>query len=261
MKKHTNFILSPITNILKDAVTASAGIGNGIETYPLCNYIMQSVFLKMTGFQEQKMKCICWELATNDYDYRYKRFSQKTLGECSCYDEKKIIYQDLIHQIKKYIPDFNIATTINKQDLLTLTISEVKDIFSGTNLLIWNQSNFNEYEKIIKMNIHCFSNIENDTNINCLFVNCSNCPKYVKKRKKCLFTVNSKNLQEIYDTLYAHRNRCAHNSLSYQQNLPTLNTLGKEDYKYENYFIWITVLILIDKIFIELYKKYLEILE
>ena len=67
MNNHTEFILSPITGILKDVVSASTGIGSGIETYPLCDYIMQSVFLKMTGFQEQKMKCICWELATNDY--------------------------------------------------------------------------------------------------------------------------------------------------------------------------------------------------
>ena len=70
MKNHKNFILSSISDVLNDAVSASAGVNSGIETYPLCDYIMQSVFLKMTGFQEQKMKCICWELATNDYEYR-----------------------------------------------------------------------------------------------------------------------------------------------------------------------------------------------
>ena len=63
---------------------------------------MQSVFLKMAGAQEQKMKCICWELATEDYEYRYKRYNGKwDLGECSNYEAKKIVYQDLIEQINK----------------------------------------------------------------------------------------------------------------------------------------------------------------
>lgn len=61
---HNKFILLPISEILKDVATASVGVGTGIETYPLCDYVMQSVFLKMTGSQEQKMKCICWELAS-----------------------------------------------------------------------------------------------------------------------------------------------------------------------------------------------------
>ncbi len=87
---HNKFILSPVSNILKDVVSASSGIGDGIETYPLCDYVMQSVFLKMTGAQEQKMKCIVWELATNDYDYRYERFTKSPLGECSNYTEKKL---------------------------------------------------------------------------------------------------------------------------------------------------------------------------
>ena len=81
---HSDFIFSPITEVLKDAVTASSGIGNGIETFPLYDYVMQSTFLKATGFQEQKMKCICWEIATFDYEYRYE-FTKTPLGECSSY--------------------------------------------------------------------------------------------------------------------------------------------------------------------------------
>ena len=60
MSKHDKFILTPMSTILEEAIQASSGIGSGIETYPLCDYIMQSIFLKMTGYQEQKMKCIAW---------------------------------------------------------------------------------------------------------------------------------------------------------------------------------------------------------
>lgn len=37
MSKHDKFILAPMSKILKEVVLASAGIGSGIETYPLCN--------------------------------------------------------------------------------------------------------------------------------------------------------------------------------------------------------------------------------
>jgi hypothetical protein len=202
---------------------------------------MQSVFLKMTGFQEQKMKCICWELATNDYEYRYKRFSQKPLGECSCYDEKKTIYKDLVEQIEKQIPNFNVSTDIEKQSILTSTISEITNIFSNTNLSIWVQNDFNEFvnNNIIKEE-DFIKRINNQSNETKLFEN---------------------TLKDKYDSLYNHRNRCAHNTHSYQQKLPTLKTLANENYQYENYFVRFAILILIDKIFIELYKKYLEVMD
>lgn len=263
MPNHTKFILSPITKILEDVVSASAGIGSGIETFPLCDYIMQSVFIKMTGFQEQKMKCVCWELATNDYEYRYD-FTKSPLGECSNYNDKQDIYKDLIEQIKKHSAT-SISIDIDKTDLLKNSISDVKDIFYNTNLSIWIQNSFDEYDTIMNgMKDDCFSNKTSETNEKSMFINCPNCSKYNQKTKphKCSITSNIKNFKGIYDDhLYRNRNRIAHNSQSYQQNLPTLKTLVNEDYKYENYFIYFTVLVLIDKIFIALYEKYLTAVE
>ena len=68
MSKHRDFILMPIDKILKEAIFATNAVGFTIKAYPLYDYIMQSIFIKMTGFQEQKLKCIVWELATDDYD-------------------------------------------------------------------------------------------------------------------------------------------------------------------------------------------------
>ena len=121
---HTNFILSPITDILKDVVSASAGIGNGIETFPLCDYVMQSVFLKMTGFQEQKMKCVCWELATVDYEYRYE-FTKIPLGECSSFKEKQSIYKGLIEQIKKRSTNYQILNDGQKNLIIAKINNEI----------------------------------------------------------------------------------------------------------------------------------------
>ena len=172
MNNHTNFILKPIANVLKDAITASAGIGNGIETYPLCDYIFQSTFLKMTGFQEQKMKCICWEIASNDYEYRYKRYSQNPLGECSCIEEKNKVYSDLINQITKRNPTFDIQSTINKQELLLEIRTEIATLFDHTNWSIWLQNDYNKYKDIVQeFEGNCFIGGKK------LFVKCENCKK------------------------------------------------------------------------------------
>jgi hypothetical protein len=238
---HNNFILSPISEILKDVASASIGLGTGIETYPLCDYVMQSVFLKMTGAQEQKMKCICWELATNDYEYRYFRFTQRRLGECSDYSEKREIYKDLLKQINKEDSVFTTLTQNERNDILSNTNLSIERIFANSNLLIWAQKSFHEYQDI-------WTGVSKTD-----FAN----------DKDNLFTgTNGYSLKQVYENhLYKHRNRVAHNTLSYQQNLPTLKTLIHRNYKYDNYFIFFALLILIDSIFIELYKKYLVTIE
>jgi len=229
MKNHNDFILKPITDILEEAVSASAGIGSGIETYPLCDYIMQSLFLKMTGFQEQKMKCICWELATNDYEYRRVLLANKEdLGECSSFQAKSSIYKRLVSKVGGEILGDN-----EKRSILNETFSKIKAL-GNTNLSIWAEQNFNWFIKHHK-----------------------NFIKITHFAKGNIFLESSLK----YDLLYNHRNRCAHNTQSYQQNLPTLNTLVNKDYVYENYFVRFSILILIDKIFIYLYEIYLKMLE
>lgn len=232
MHNQTHFILSPITDILKNVVSASSGIGNGIETYPLYDYVMQSVFLKMTGFQEQKMKCICWEMASNDYEYRYD-FTKVPLGECSDYKDKQKIYSDLVRQIEKYGIPFS-ENLIDRKNILNSTLAEITNIFSGTNLSIWAQNDFLRFRDLLK-----------DVNEN-----------HFAKDKGSLFS--NQLLVDIFkNNLYRHRNRIAHNTFSYQQNLPTLKTLANPNYKYENYFVYFFILALIDKIFTNLFRKYL----
>ena len=239
---HNSFILSPICRILKDVISASIGIGSGIETYPLCDYVMQSVFLKMTGSQEQKMKCVCWELATNDYEYRYARFTQRPLGECSNYNDKKLIYRDLVKQIEKCASTSYKMNEATKKDILSRTKSSIDQVFLESNLLIWAQKSFYEYSDI-------WADVTD---------------KYFATDNNNLFSeiATSYSLKKMYENhLYKHRNRVAHNTQSYQQNLPTLKTLENESYKYDNYFIYFAILILIDNIFINMYREYLQNLE
>ena len=57
MSIHSDFILTPVSDILYDISSITHSMNWGIEMYPLWDNIMQSIFIKMTGAQEQKMKC------------------------------------------------------------------------------------------------------------------------------------------------------------------------------------------------------------
>lgn len=238
MSKHYEFIQTPISAILKDVILANSGIGSGFETFPLRDYVFQSIFLKMTGFQEQKMKCISWEMATNDYDYRRILLGDDDrLGECSTYESKNKIFKRLLFLIEKKDANFELDTALDTTAICRNTINEIKTLFTGTNLSIWNSKSFSFFISKVNGMIK---------------------PIHFSHNKKNLF---ENVLQDLYKDLYSHRNRCAHNTLSYQENLPTLKTLSASTYPNKNYFIWFCLLIIIDAVFISLYDKYQNVLE
>ena len=105
---HTEFILTPIRTILEQGINASQSLSSGIDSFPISEYILQSLFLRMTGASEQKIKCIFWQMATDDYQYRYKYLNYQGLGECSTYSSKNTAFKDLVAQIKKMSPEFEI---------------------------------------------------------------------------------------------------------------------------------------------------------
>lgn len=74
-------------------------------------------------------------------------------------------------------------------------------------------------------------------------------------------TLLGSELQDLYTNyVYAQRNRCAHNLVSYQNNLPSLKTLTDKTNMYNNYYLHFSILILLDEIFVRLYKKYQAVL-
>lgn len=243
--KHTKFILTPVFEILKDCVNATKGINDGIETYPLCDYIMQTTFLKMTGASEQKLKCILWEIATNDYTFRYEFLRPQTnYGECSRMEEKNKVFRDLKNQIKTMNSNTNcfkdVFDTSTKENILEKASQEIIDLFEKSIVSTWQGNQFKYFKKNSK-----------------LFL----------RNQFCNFPTNEINVSLIeksinYDEIvWKHRNRCAHNLKSYQINLPDLSTLVNKEYDYENYFFRFSILILLDEIFMKMYSEYLNLLE
>lgn len=228
MSKHYEFINEPIEDILKELVNVTSNLDKSINTYPLNDYLLKSTFLKMTGFQEQKFKCIAWELATEDFEFRRRFLSSMSNEYFSTYDSKNDLYKALKNKLS-----IDSLSEKDKKSIVDASKNVIVKLFRDTCIEKWNQRDFIEFKQNIKKTAG-FSQIDKGGN---------------------LFESTAQNL---YKNLYNNRNRMAHNTISYQYNIPTLFDLEKNEFGSNNYFVWFYVLVLIDKIMISLFKKFYE---
>lgn len=244
---HSNFILTPISSILVEAQASLKLHPMEMENVAIGEYIMQTIFLKMTGFQEQKCKCINWELATDDYEYRYEAFGDRgkyKIGEGSNFDDKRKIFKGLQEQITKEKKDFKID--ISKEKINT-TLENTKNTITDLYLKCPLMKEYNREYNI-------FESVCNKIDKSCLFPDKDN----MFSNKEFEIVSNEKlTLTEMYkDYIYRHRNRCAHNLLSYQENRPTMNSMSSLEMAMNNYFIRFLVVALIDDEMRLLYELY-----
>lgn len=244
MNKHDKFILTPITSVIEETITASSGFSGGLESYPLGDYILQSTFTKMTGFQEQKAKCIDWVLATNGYEYRISFIKDvNDKGTYSTYDAKRKVYNALVNEIIRYsgLRKKSYISDIKQQSNIT-PWEDVRLLFEGSNLVSCKQRDYNSFIKSSSVFLNQYYIVPGNDNETLALL--------------------GQDLKTYYERdLYRNRNRIAHNTLSYQQNLPDFKMLHNENDLSRNYFFWFSLLALIDEIYIELYKDYLNYLK
>lgn len=244
---HIPFILKPASEILKEAVWLLNATSGGIETYPLCGYLLHSLFLKLTGAQEQKLKCICWEMACRDYDYRYERLERNRYSECSDYQDKDLIYNDLLDEIRKHDEAF-VVTDAMKDGILADWRTTTQLLFLNSQIANCFKRSYVEYQTLIS-GVNRKWIMEGSQ----LLTNKANLP-ISERTATCGLA-----LKELFvKFVYRERNRCAHNTRSYQHNLPSLKGMMAKDYKLQNYFLFMSVILLLDKIFVKLFEIYLE---
>lgn len=307
---HTDFILTPIRAILEQGINAAQSIPYGIDSFPMSEYYLQSLFLRMCGASEQKMKCILWQMATDDYQYRYKYLNYRELGECSTYASKNRVFQDLISQIAKLSPDFSVqniwddykydSDTIAQErgkwenkvkEIRQKQIESIKkkhvnignpmsqqDIDKMTDDIMGRSFNEDEFQNHLAAN-KCRSRISQILEeVYKLFANTNfelwrngdlqnyhaKCQGLIRGRdtvvkNKETFNLFGGQMPALYDRLvYQHRNRIAHNTVSYQQNLPALKTLSDKNYYQQNYFFRFAIIIVTDEVFLRLYRAFLD---
>ena len=262
MSQHREFLLTPMDTILDDAAAALSCLTPGMESYPMRDYVLQTVFLKMTGFQEQKLKCICWELATVDYEYRYERFqnARGKLGECSCYEEKSRVYEDLVGALVKLGCVDEYQKWVSSVKMKVEVLNSLSLFRSELDRLGWLGRAYDDFkDSFLLRDDCCFVDI---THTHC-FASCGKCSKHggggrptgKKLATSCLFA----SLGELHqEAVWRHRNRCAHNTLSYQTNAPTFDALNAPNEEKENYFVRFALLLSIDKLVVKAFDCWLN---
>lgn len=228
----TDFILSPVSSILSSATESIAPVSGGMSSYQLAEWIMPAVFLRMTGAQEQKLKCICWDLCTIDLNNRYQRLTDNT-GGMSSYKDKNALCKTLVSYLELNKPGFNASVDIDKDALIQSAADDVEHICSNSLLREWYASSYADYQEALQRikSSHIYNNKE-------LLSDC---------------------LKKAYDSMYDHRNRCAHNNTVYQINLPKFDTMSNNKTIFENYFVRFFILILLDRFFVSLYKMVIDL--
>lgn len=240
---HSEFIETPLLEILKEGLHACRPLVGGIQTEPVKEYFLSSLFLRMTGAQEQKLKCVCWELATHDYAFRRDFLvsvgNPRSYGEFSSLEQKERVYNDLLRQICSLnngtVPSS--CTCLHKYKQFSVRVCrEAGSLLRREPLCYWLQK-----EK---------QDLRNDRAV--ISPQCG--PSFKGKKG---FRLLQGDLRAIYEPVVeAHRHRCAHNLTSIQNHLPSLSVLRDQNYPRHNYAYRFLILILIDEIFMELYKEY-----
>ena len=254
---HSEFIETPLIEILKEGVQACTPLGVGIHSEPMKEYFLSSLFLRMTGAQEQKLKCICWELATHDYDFRNDYLKDigdsRKYGEFSSFTQREKVYNDLLRQLSLLNKDNRPSCTCleNYKKFSRSVYTRVKVQLRKEPLCSWLQKEIQDLE---------------DTNIMTNPDNAPTSPTIFSAREKerlsGTYKLFQNYLRSIYDLVVKqHRNKCAHNLTSYQRCFDSFDRLKDKDYPRQNYVYRFLILILIDEIFIELYQKYKELVE
>lgn len=260
MRKHEEFILSPIEQILEEVGMATSSVEVGLCSYPLCEYVMHSTFLKLTGYQEQKLKCISWELATDNYRHRYERYKRKPLGECSGYEDKKMVFDDLVRLTKELNGDYNGLTSAELQRIKSETSLALLKFYKHSRIKGWMEKPFFDFVNITSLcSANCLAYFNKNGVMSDFVAHCDNCTHHnaIAPPLPCKIGYIA-SMRKVFDSVINHRNRCAHNTISAQRNLPSLATLKDPNYIFENYFLRFAVLIYIDKIFVSLFRNYLK---
>lgn len=237
MSARIGFIKTSIIEVLQEGVAAVDCMqDSGLETFPMMQYVLQSLFLKMTGYGEQKLRFIIWEIASYDLEFRYNLLKGDcSFGEFSQLGDKKKVYTKLLKEISA----FGFVDVLT-DEIKNQIIQEIKDVMNAT----FDKSSIkdafpDEYERFLA------------------FLNGWNVDSFAKGNE-----LLRDNIVPIYsEYIYKQRNCCAHNTLSYQQDFLSFEDMQKPYMVYANYFTSFAVLLLLDKVFVHLFSSFERLVE
>lgn len=253
INQHQEFIQSSAAELLLESAALMSPISEGIMMLKTHDYILQTLFMKMTGYLEQKMKCICWEIASESFEYRVAVYQKERILGFSTYKDKKAVLNDLLKEIRHVDKEY-IIDNDRKRNLIEETKGVLAEfVKAGSLRRIFQEQieNLNKFLSALRPDCLLCNSGSKEGKILEIFCGQQNDSGLIIENGKKRLLVN---LQLAYNEIvYNHRNRCAHNTLCYQRNNPPIDLLSRTDYCYYSYFVRFAILLLIDKIFVLVY--------
>lgn len=158
-----------------------------------------------------------------------------------------MVYNDPLDEIKKRDESFSVNNALKNQ-ILTNWRTTTQTLFDGSLLVRNFKNSYVEYLSMLASVNEKW--IMNDTQL----LTKQNILPEAETRVTCGQALNGIFVKYVY----RERNHCAHNIRSYQHNLPSLKAMIAQDYKLQNYFLYMSVMLLLDTINVKLFETYLE---
>ena len=157
-----------------------------------------------------------------------------------------MVYNDILNAIKKHDNSFLITDDI-KNNILHVWKTSTRERFENGVLFHNFKRKYDEYKELI-------TDVDKEWIMNNTQLLTS------EKNISSAARINTFNLalQGLFKKyVFVERNRCAHNTRSYQHNLPSIKEMVSPEHKLQNYFLFMSIIILLDEIYRKLFETYL----
>jgi hypothetical protein len=252
-KQRTKFILTPILNIIKDAVRAAACIPHGVVNYPLKAYFMQSTFLKVAGAFEQKLAYMAKEI--NEIEKRPKEPEDQrlTISFGIPYSNLKVVYEALYDRIcgtPWVIQDLTDSLSNQKRKaMIQAAIEDYVDAIQGSPIIYWEQRTYQQITKTNRVPLQTGTPLSET-----MFFMPNKQSKYPR--------VLCGSLEQYYNRIiYKHRNSVAHNVYAKAEYPDTPLGMLTHVNANKQYCTMLIILLLLDKFFMTLFEHYCKVFQ
>lgn len=260
---------------IQEMCNAYGNSGNSITNYPLIEYLMSSVLLRLTGFMEQKLDTLQLILCDQDEDFRYQllRKSNKLSSSyeviASIYSSFQNIISSQEKNLKTLMPAKFSPSLFENTTCIYQAYDKIYNIFKDSSIVNPLKRSFNDFCNLNNYFIDLDSQIQNIINElknpalskeerKIKGDEIKKLTRLNKKNKKSSF-LSAENFISIYNRTIKFRHSIAHNINSIKKDLPSISFIKDAQFQYENYFIRFMIVLCVDEIIRTMYEHYRKI--
>lgn len=267
LDEYDKIISKDVSIYIQEVCCAYGNSSHNIANYPLIEYLLSSVLLRMTGFMEQKLDILQLTLCNQDEDFKYNLL-RKSNKLSSNYDEVSSIYKSFLSIIQAMEKELNVSDTKKYSDKLFKSSeyilnahTKLYNILKNSSIISPIKRNFDDFVNLKKSMLDLSEDIaklrkELDE---------KTLSKEEKKTKGIALSqletqqglcLSEQNYISIYKRTIDFRHSIAHNITSIKRDLPNISFIKSENFQFENYFVRFMIILSIDEVIRDMYDYY-----